>query len=256
MKMANTVNVELEIARKRNRRNRIVENQKSTTPTLVPVVSDDTEIEEGEEFEEDEEDEDSAGDVDTEVEKEEYIVDEKVVGNWMEGYFTIDVKVQEKNPTTGKMEKVSKYKRDKSNPEPFRFKKVSSWYNYLIHLGAKLTEDNIQFLEEYFKETGEDGKETEDSKATGNALLKLKDQANMKLRADAKQAAYAALVNKHKPLDAAQRWTAIARTIANFVKLTGGAVTPEIAIDVLKSKGAVPADYTVENFTSTKLRKG
>jgi len=137
------------------------------------------------------------------------------------------------------------YKNDK---EPFKYQGFFGVITYLQFLGAKLPDANVEALG---KALTSDDKETDES--IQKAIKQLIKDATAKEKADAKASAYQSLLNKHKPLDESQRETAIARTINNFVKLAG--ITPEVAIEVLKSKGAVPEEYTVMDYRTTPLRK-
>ena len=247
--MSNTINRPNRFS---NRNGRLVSHQTATTKNQTPATTSDNDVDEVDEVEDEDDDEEEEEGADSKV--EDYILNDRVLGSIMQGGFTIDVKVNRKNEKTGKVEKVSVYKRTKENPEPFTYKQVASWQDYLMHLGAKLSDDKIQFLGEAFVDKDDEGNETPESLATAKALAKLVTQANLKLRADAKQAAYAGIVNKNKPLEGAQKLTAIARTVRDFVKLSNGMISPEAVIEVLKSKNAVPADYTVEDYESTSLR--
>ena len=127
--------------------------------------------------------------------------------------------------------------------EPFEYEKVVGLSNLLKHAGAKLEETQIEFLNEALK----------GSEETGKAVQTLITIYNNKLKADAKSSAYQSLVNKYTPLEGEKKESAQARTIANMIKL--GGVSKEVAIESLKSIGALPADYTVADFDGTPLRR-
>jgi hypothetical protein len=167
-----------------------------------------------------------------------YEVDGDVLGEIHAGTFSISI-TNEVKDENGKIAKKVVYENEK---EPFEYRKVVGFPNLLKHLGGKLDDNAVQFLNQAL--AGDE---------TGKAIQSLMSMANAKFKADAKSSAYQALVNKHKPLEGEKRETAIARTIANFVKLAG--ISAEVAIEVLKSKNAVPADYTVEDYNSTPLRR-
>lgn len=133
--------------------------------------------------------------------------------------------------------------------EPFKYQTVGSVVSLLKYLGAKNFPDaNVDILGKAL--TSED---ENTSKEIGEAIAEVLKIANAKFKSDAKSSAYQSIVNKYSPLEGEKRMTAIARTINNFVKLAG--ITPEVAIEVLRSKGAVPEDYTVQDYKETKLRK-
>jgi hypothetical protein len=170
----------------------------------------------------------------TEVATETPVVSTKVkdtdFGAIYQGTFSITVKSGDKVIYTSKA-------------EPFQYEKVEGFSNVLKHSGAKLEDTQINFLNQALS----------GSEETGIAVKELIDMYNDRLKANAKSAAYAAVTNKHKPLEGEDRETAIAKTIRGFVKLAG--ISVETAIEVLKSKGAVPEDYTVADYNTTPLRR-
>lgn len=166
------------------------------------------------------------------------LVEKTAWGGIYQSTFSITVNKQVKNPETGKMEEAVAYENTK---EPFTFPRVDSLVNALIHAGAKLTEAQIDAFGESLGEEN------------GASVVKLIKVYNDKIRGDAKTSAYQGLVSKHKPLEGQDREVAIAKTIRGFVKLAG--ISVDTAIEVLKSKKAVPEDYTVEDYNATKMRK-
>lgn len=173
------------------------------------------------------------------------VVKETDFGQVRRGTFSIKVKGKKKNEETKKMEDVVLYEND---AEPFEYDFCSSLSNVLKHAGASLTDDQVAFLGDALKSTDE-----ATDKTIGEAVAKLVKIYNDKKKADAKSSAYQTLTNKHKPLEGEEREVAIAKTIKNFVKLAG--ISVETAIDVLKGQKAVPADYTVEDYNATPLRR-
>lgn len=161
-------------------------------------------------------------------------------GEVRKGFFSITVKDGDK----------VLYENDK---EEYEYDVVDSLVNALRHAGAVLSQDQIDFIGSALVVKDDAGNETADSKKTGEAVAVLVKTYNAKEKADAKSSAYQTLVNKHKPLEGEKRETAIARTIANVVKLAG--ISAETAIEMLKSKGAVPEDYTVADYNATPLRR-
>jgi hypothetical protein len=166
-------------------------------------------------------------------------------GEVRKGTFTIKVTGKKKNEETKKIEDVILYE---NKEEPFEYDYCSSIANALKHAGAKLSEDQIDFLGTALK-----SEDTEVDKTIGEAIAKILKTYNAKLKADAKSSQYQSLVNKHKPLEGEEREVAIAKTIRGFVKLSG--ISVETAIEVLKAQKAVPSDYTVEDYNATPLRR-
>lgn len=228
--------------------------QTPTTPT-DSTTTDTVADEEEEEFEEEEEEEETQAEKDVVV--SDYVLNGQTLGSIMRGTFKIEVSQMVRNPETGKKEKKVRYANKK---EPFEYKLVNSYPNLLIHLGAKLSEDKINFLGTALKETVKDadGKEveTEDSKATGQALVILQRNMNAKFRGDAKASAYSSLANKHRVLEGAERDTATAKSIRQIIALSNGALSAESVIVVLKQQKVIPENYTLEQYVNTKLRKG
>lgn len=209
--------------RPRRRNARLVSYQ---TPEQVNVPSvEDTTVSENEE---------NGGD-----EEESNIVEEKPWGSVKRGYFSIKV--------LGEDKKAAPLYENKK--EEFKYDQVNSLVNALVYSGAKLNDSQIQA----FGQALTNSEDAEIDKTIGEAVTEIVRTFNTKLKADAKSSAYQTLVNKYKPLEGEKRKTAIARTINNLVKLAG--ISAESAIEVLKSKKAVPEDYTVDDYKATPLRR-
>lgn len=127
--------------------------------------------------------------------------------------------------------------------EPFSYPQVDSIHNVLRHMGAKIDDTQIEFLNQALAGAEE----------TGKAVVRIVKLYNDKLKADAKASAYQSLVNKYKPLEGEKKESAQARMVANAIKL--GGVSKETAIEGLKNMGFLPKDYTVADFDSTPLRR-
>jgi hypothetical protein len=141
-----------------------------------------------------------------------------------------------------------------NNPkEPFTYQSFTRLIPALAYHGgfkvSEFPEANADALEKAF-DFGDNKELQEKADEAIDSLLKI---LNAKSKSDAKNSAYQSIVNKNAPLEGEKRQTAIARTINNFVKLAG--ITPEVAIEILKSRNAVDADYTVQDYRETKLRK-
>jgi hypothetical protein len=131
------------------------------------------------------------------------------------------------------------YENDK---EPYTYDSVDSIHNALRYFGAKLDDGAMSFLNDAL--TGDD---------TGKAVKKIIDLVNAKLKADAKSNAYASVINKKKPLEGEKKESAMARLVANFMKLANS--SKEDAIETLKMGKALPPEYTVADFDATPLRR-
>jgi len=132
--------------------------------------------------------------------------------------------------------------------EPFEYNKVNSLANALRYFEAKLDDSAITMLG-----TALTSKDEAVSKTIGEAVATVVKVINIKLRADAKSAAYQSLVNKYTPLEGEKRDTAMARLVANFIRLAG--VSKETAVSQLVIAKALPEDYTVADFDATPLRR-
>jgi hypothetical protein len=131
----------------------------------------------------------------------------------------------------------------KKTDEPFEYEVVNGFANVLKHAGAKLDENQEQFLTQALAGSNE----------TGEAVRDLITMYNDRLKANAKSSAYASVVNRVKPLEGEDRETAVAKTIRGFVKLAG--ISVATAIEVLKAQKAVPEDYTEADYLATPLRR-
>jgi hypothetical protein len=175
------------------------------------------------------------------------VIEENSFGKLMKGTFTITVKSTTEKGEDGKPKVL--YSEDN---EPFKYQTVDnlpSLFRYLGEVEGEFPDANIKALANAL--TAKDNPELDEK--LGKAVDAILKMANAKFKSDAKSSAYQSIVNKYTPLEGQKRDTAIARTIANFVKLAS--ITPEVAIEVLKSKGAVPADYTVQDYKDTPLRR-
>lgn len=165
-------------------------------------------------------------------------------GEILRGTFSINVKSDEIDKET--KEKKVLYSND---AEAFEYEKVSSFSNMLLHAGAKLGEDQVKFLVEALSSDDE-----ETSKSIGKAMLQIQSLYNAKLKADAKSSAYAALVNKYKPLEGEKKESAQSQLVARFVKLAG--VSQDAAIEALKKAGALPETFTTADLVPLRKTKG
>jgi hypothetical protein len=179
-----------------------------------------------------------------EASEESNIVETTDFGDRRRGFFSISVTGDEKD------EKGNKKVLYENKKEPFVYDFCNSLVSVLRHAGAKLADDKADFLADALK-----SEDAEADKSIGEAVLALVKIYNGKEKADAKSSAYAAIVNKYKPLEGEKRDTAIARMIATNVKLMG--VSAETVIQMLQTMkpSPIPADYTVVDFNNTPLRK-
>ena len=166
------------------------------------------------------------------------LVKETDFGGIYQSTFSITVSKKVKNPETGKMEDKEVYS---NKEEPFEYPKVNSIANAIVHAGGKLTGAQIDALAKAL--TAENGP----------AVLKLTKVYNDKIKADAKSSAYQSLVAKHKPLEGEEKEVAFAKIIRGLVRATN--FTAEAVIEMLKNQKALPADYSVEDYNTTKMRK-
>jgi hypothetical protein len=164
-------------------------------------------------------------------------------GSVRRGTFSITVKSDEKDE---KGEAKVLYQND---AEPFEYEAVDGFVNMLRHAGARFNDTQIDFIGQALVSDNE-----ENSKETGKSLNSIVSMYNSKLKADAKSSAYAALVNKYKPLEGEKKESAQSRLVANFVKLAG--VSVETAIDMLKQSKALPEDFTKEDLVPLRKRGG
>ena len=175
-----------------------------------------------------------------ETKKAATLVEETDFGGIYQDTFSITVSKKVKNPETKKMEEVEVYAND---AEPFKFPKVDALALALVYFGVK--KETLD-LANFSKSLG--GKES------GPVVAKITKMINDRLRADAKSSAYAALVNKHKPLEGEDREIAVAKAIKAFSRIAPS-MSIETVIEVLKANKSVPEDYSVEDYNATPLRK-
>jgi hypothetical protein len=130
-----------------------------------------------------------------------------------------------------------------NDAESFKYPKVVGLANYLRFRGAKLTDDQIQFLGEALK-----GDATIDA-----AYKELIEDLNGLLFARAKQSAYSKVLNEHKPVSEETIANSQARMVRDFVR-QNPTVSAESAIGVLKQFVPSMKDYTIELFNANKGR--
>lgn len=158
------------------------------------------------------------------------------------GTFKITVKVDETDDdgnVTGKKELYS------NDDEPFEYYKVPSLESALKLEGAKLSDDQSQFLSEALK----------GSKETGEAVKSLIEIYNDYLKTSAQRRQYSSVLNDKTPMTDENRDNAMASTVRNFVKTAG--VSPEVAINMLKGLNPSPlsTDYTLARFLANKGKR-
>ena len=126
--------------------------------------------------------------------------------------------------------------------EPYSYSKVPSLQTALEYFGAKLSEDQKNFLTEALS-GGED---------TGKAVAKVVETINDALKADAKSSAYAKVFNANKPVTEEAIGNAHARMIRSLCKTAN--VSDETAHSRLQAAGIVPTEYTLELFRANKSK--
>lgn len=131
-----------------------------------------------------------------------------------------------------------------NDSEPFEYEKVPSLVSALRLNGAKLTDDQITFINEAL--TGEE---------TGKAVSSLLEVVNSDLRESAKSRRYAAVFNQHKPVTEERIESAHASMVRNFIVTNKGQVSDETAVNTLKQFKLIPEDYTVEMFRANKGKR-
>lgn len=167
------------------------------------------------------------------------------LGDYVQGHFSIRVTKEEKNPTTKKMETKVLYE---NKAEPFEYPRINAYPNVLRHASRFGNNDKVVTMtEDQFDAIGAAIPE-----AYGPAALRVTRIYNDRLKADAKSAAYNSVQSKHKPLDEEEKEVAWAKAIRNIVR--SSAMSAETVIELLRGK-VVPEDYTVEDYTATKMRK-
>lgn len=128
--------------------------------------------------------------------------------------------------------------------ESYEYHKVPSLVTALQYLGASLTEDKIQFLNEAL---------AGDKEKVGKAVADLVETFNADLKDRAKNNRYQSVFNQHKPLTEENKDNAVASIVRNFVKLNN--VSDETAIQTLKEYKVIPAEYTVGDFRGNKGKR-
>ena len=126
--------------------------------------------------------------------------------------------------------------------EPYSYSKVPSIHTALEFYGAKLSEDQKNFLTEALS-GGED---------TGKAVAKLVEVVNDTLKAEAKSAAYAKVFNANKPVTEEAIDNAHARMVRSLMKTAN--VSDETAYQRLTAAGIIPAEFTLDMFRANKSK--
>lgn len=126
--------------------------------------------------------------------------------------------------------------------EPYSYSKVPSLQTALEFFGAKLTDDQKNFLTEALS-GGED---------TGKAVLKIVETINDNLKADAKASQYAKISNQHKVVTEEMKDNAYARIIRNVMKTSE--ISDETCIERLQIAGVIPKEYTLAEFRANKSK--
>jgi len=179
------------------------------------------------------------------VEPASNFVQENEFGKILRSTFEITVKSK-----TDKDEKGKPAIKYTNKEEPFKYQTVETVVGALRYMGAKDFPDaNIDLLGKALTVKDNDAANA----SVGEAIAAILKALNAKFKSDAKSSAYQSIVNKYTPLEGEQRDTAVARTINNMVKLTS--LTAEEVIDILKAKGGVPTDYTIQDYKETPLRR-
>lgn len=128
--------------------------------------------------------------------------------------------------------------------EPYEYHKVPSLVTVLQYLGAELTEDKIQFLNEAL---------SGDAEKVGKAVSNLVEIFNADLKDRAKNNRYQAVFNQHKPLTEENKENATASIVRNFIKLNN--VSDETAINTLQGYGVIPKEFTLADFRGNKGKR-
>lgn len=145
--------------------------------------------------------------------------------------FTISVKDDEKNVV---------YQNDE---EPYQYHKVPSLETALEYFGAKLSDEQRQFLTEAL----------EGDESIGRAVKSIVDVINSDLQETAKRNRYSSVFQQHKPLSDENIANAHASMVRNFIKTAN--VSDDTAIERLKAAQIIPAEYTVEDFRGNRGKR-
>lgn len=191
-------------------------------------------------------------DEDEEEDSSQEVVKTTEYGPVVRSYFKIKVKSPDekvKNEKTGKMEPRVLYENAKEPFEHQTFKDIVAAFKFN---GAKnFPKENAEHLEQAF--SSDDDDILKELSELNDKLLKM---FNRKEKQDRKSSTYQSLNNKHTPLEGERKLVAIAKMINTIVRVTpGGIMTPELVIEMLKGKGSVDKDYTLETYLNTKIRK-
>lgn len=157
------------------------------------------------------------------------------------GTFRITVKVDEVDEDGNVKGEKTLYE---NKEEPFTYYKVPSLVSALRLEGAKLSDDQVQFMNEALG-----------AKETGEAVKALVEVYNDYQKNSAQRRQYSSVLNEKTPLTDENRDNAMASTVRNFVKTAG--VSPEVAIGMLKGLNPSPlsSDYTVARFLANKGKR-
>jgi len=156
-----------------------------------------------------------------------------------EGTFKIDVKVEEEDDN-GKTIKRSVYK---SKNDPFRYYFAPSLPTVLNLLGAKLSEDQEQFLKEALK-----------GDTAGPACKTLVDIWNTDERASKKASAYSSKYNEKKPITEEQVENAHASMLRNYLRANPG-TSDESALQMFHQVNLIPKDFTIEDYRDNRGKR-
>lgn len=131
--------------------------------------------------------------------------------------------------------------------EPFEFLVIPEGYGLqtaLEHYGARLGEDQKQFLSEALK----------GDESIGKAVNEIRELVNSSLKASAKSSRYASIFNDKKPISEESIKSARARMVRDFVRTSGGNIAAETAIEVLNNSVWKDNPYTLVEFNADKGR--
>jgi hypothetical protein len=131
--------------------------------------------------------------------------------------------------------------------EPYEFPQYDSLADHLRARGAKLTDDQIQFLTEALKgiePTEKDGKPAD---------VQIVNDLNALEKVSAKNSRYSQVFNAHKPLTEENITNANASIVRNFMKTKN--VSDETAIKTLQEFGVIPAEFTLAEYRGNKGKR-
>jgi hypothetical protein len=131
-----------------------------------------------------------------------------------------------------------------NDEEPYEYPQYDSLADHLRARGAKLSDDQIQFLTEALK-----GIEPVEKDGKPADVLIVED-LNALEKVSAKNSRYSQVFNAHKPLTEENITNANASIVRNFMKTKN--VSDETAIKTLQEFGVIPAEFTLAEFRSNK----